>query len=269
MGNFSFNNKVVVITGASAGIGKALALQLSEQKAKLALGARNTKKLEEVAALCRKNGSEAIAVSVDVAKEESCKNFIEKTVTAFGGIDVLVNNAGITMWAYFDEIKDMEILRKIMQVNYMGSVYCTHYALPHLKKSKGRIVAVSSLTGKSGVPTRSGYAASKHAMAGFFDTLRIELKDKGVSVTVIYPGFVSTEVRQRALGADGKPLGDSPVKEKQVMTPEKCASLMIPAIAKRKRELVMTLRGKLGIWLKLIAPSLVDNIAKKAIEKGK
>ncbi len=269
MGNFSFKDKVVVITGASAGIGKALALQLSERKAKLAIGARNIEKLEEVAVQCRKNGAEVIAVSVDVAQENSCKNFIDKTVETYGGIDILVNNAGITMWAYFEDIKKMEILRNIMQTNYMGSVYCTHYALPYLKKSKGRIVAVSSLTGKSGVPTRSGYAASKHAMAGFFDTLRIELKEKGVSVTVIYPGFVSTEVRQRALGPDGKPLGKSPVKEKQVMTPEKCAALMIPAIAKRKRELVMTLRGKIGIWLKLIAPSLVDNIAKKAIEKGK
>jgi short-subunit dehydrogenase len=269
MDKFTFNDKVFVITGASAGIGKALALQLSQHKAKLALGARNQEKLQEAAKECKKNGAEVIAVSVDVAIEESCRNFIKKTVETFGKIDVLINNAGITMWAYFDQIKNMDILHHIMQVNYMGSVYCTHYALPYLKKSKGRIVGISSLTGKSGVPTRSGYAASKHAMAGFFDTLRIELKNSGVSVTMVYPGFVSTEVRQRALGPDGKPLGKSPVKEKKVMSPEKCASLILPAIAKRKRELVMTTRGKLGIWLKLIAPSLVDSIAEKAIEKGK
>ena len=264
-----FKDKVIAITGASSGIGKELALQLAEQKAKLVLGARNLEKLEAVAQQCREKGAEAIAVQVDVAVESQCGNFIDSAIKTFNGLDVLINNAGLTMWAKFEEIKDMSILQHIMQVNYMGSVYCTHYALPHLKASKGRLVGISSLTGKSGVPTRSGYAASKHAMAGFFDTLRIELKDSGVSVTMIYPGFVATEVRERALGPDGKPLKKSPVKEKQVMTPQQCAALIIPAIAKRKRELVMTLRGKLGVWLKLIAPSLVDSIALKAIEKGK
>ena len=264
-----FKDKVIAITGASAGIGKELALQLAEQKALLVLGARNIEKLEAVAQQCREKGAEAIAVQVDVAIENQCKNFIDSAINKFNRLDVLINNAGITMWAKFEEIKDMSILQHIMQVNYMGSVYCTHYALPHLKASKGRLVGISSLTGKSGVPTRSGYAASKHAMAGFFDTLRIELKESGVSVTMIYPGFVATEVRERALGPDGKPIKNSPVKEKQVMTPQQCAALIIPAMDKRKRELVMTLRGKLGIWLKLIAPSLVDKIALKAIEKGK
>ncbi len=264
-----FKDKVIAITGASAGIGKELALQLAEQKALLVLGARNIEKLEAVAQQCREKGAEAIAVQVDVAIENQCKNFIDSAINKFNRLDVLINNTGITMWAKFEEIKDMSILQHIMQVNYMGSVYCTHYALPHLKASKGRLVGISSLTGKSGVPTRSGYAASKHAMAGFFDTLRIELKESGVSVTMIYPGFVATEVRERALGPDGKPIKKSPVKEKQVMTPQQCAALIIPAMDKRKRELVMTLRGKLGIWLKLIAPSLVDKIALKAIEKGK
>ncbi len=264
-----FKDKVIAITGASAGIGKELALQLAEQKALLVLGARNIEKLEAVAQQCREKGAGAIAVQVDVAIENQCKNFIDSAINKFNRLDVLINNTGITMWAKFEEIKDMSILQHIMQVNYMGSVYCTHYALPHLKASKGRLVGISSLTGKSGVPTRSGYAASKHAMAGFFDTLRIELKESGVSVTMIYPGFVATEVRERALGPDGKPIKKSPVKEKQVMTPQQCAALIIPAMAKRKRELVMTLRGKLGIWLKLIAPSLVDKIALKAIEKGK
>lgn len=264
-----FKDKVIAITGASAGIGKELALQLAEQKALLVLGARNIEKLEAVAQQCREKGAEAIAVQVDVAIENQCKNFIDSAINKFNRLDVLINNAGITMWAKFEEIKDMSILQHIMQVNYMGSVYCTHYALPHLKASKGRLVGISSLTGKSGVPTRSGYAASKHAMAGFFDTLRIELKESGVSVTMIYPGFVATEVRERALGPDGKPIKKSPVKEKQVMTPQQCAALIIPAMDKRKRELVMTLRGKLGLWLKLIAPSLVDKIALKAIEKGK
>jgi len=163
----------------------------------------------------------------------------------------------------------LSIFEKIMRVNYLGSLYCTHYALPHLKASRGQIVAVSSLTGKTGVPIRSGYAASKHAVVGFFDSLRIELASSGVDVTIVYPGFVATETRVRAFGPDGKPLGNSPVREKEVMTVEECVDLMLPAIQKRKRELVMTLRGKVGQYVKLFAPGLVDAIARKAIEAGK
>ncbi|MBN2614927.1 MAG: SDR family oxidoreductase [Bacteroidales bacterium] len=264
-----YQDKTVVITGASSGIGKELALQLAKKGARLSLAARNKKKLEEVAQLCRQYTTYVLAVPTDVAHQDQCKNLIEETVRAFEGIDILVNNAGITMWAYFEEVRDMKILEDIMQVNYFGSVYCTHYALPYLKESKGQLVGVSSLTGKTGVPTRSGYGASKHAMAGFFDTLRVELKETGVSVTMIYPGFVSTEVRERAMGSDGKPLGKSPVKEGKVMTVEKCVDIMIPAIARQKREVVMTFRGKAGLWLKLIAPGLVDKIALKAIRTGK
>lgn len=269
MASNSFKNKVVVITGASSGIGKELALRLAAQGAWLALGARNLEKLHAVADACREKSSRAIAISVDVAKKESCQAFIENVVAEYGKIDLLVNNAGITMWAYFDTFNDMTPFEKIMQVNYFGSVYCTFYALPYLKKTRGLIVGVSSLTGKTGVPTRSGYAASKHAMAGFFDTLRIELKDSGVGVTMIYPGFVSTSVRETAVGGDGKALGTSPLNEAGAMTVEKCVDLMIPAIAKRKRELVMTAKGKVGLWLKLIFPSLVDRIALNAVRVKK
>ena len=156
-----------------------------------------------------------------------------------------------------------------MQVNYLGTVYCTFYALPHLKKTKGRIVGICSLLGKAGAPTRIGYAASKHATVGFYDSLRIECSGDGVSVTVICPDFVSTGIRERSLGADAKPLGTSPVNETRVMTVEKCVELTIKAIIKRKRELIMSMRGKVGLWLKLIAPKLVDNIARNAIEKGR
>ena len=173
------------------------------------------------------------------------------------------------MWAMFDDVTDLSIFEKIMRTNYLGSVYCTHYALPHLKASRGQIVSVSSLTGKNGVPTRSGYAASKHAMVGFFDTLRIELGDDGVDVTMIYPDFVATETRARAFGADGKPLGKSPVREDEIMTVEQCVDLMLPAIQKRKRELVMTLRAKVGQYIKPFAPKLIDNVARKAIQAGK
>ena len=156
-----------------------------------------------------------------------------------------------------------------MRVNYLGSVYCTYYALPFLKKTKGQIIGISSLAGKNGIPKRSGYAASKHAMVGFFDTLRIEVAEYGISVTMIYPDFVATETRKRALGADGKPIGKSPVREDEVMPAEKCAQLIIQAAAARKRELIMTWRGKVGLWVKLIAPGVVDRVAKKAIIEGR
>lgn len=269
MAKYSKKDQAVIITGASSGIGKELALRYAKDGAWLVLAARNKEKLEAVADTCRDTGGKAIAVPTDVADKSQCKNLIDRCIKEYGKIDVLVNNAGITMWACFDEVTDLSILEKIMQVNYFGSVYCTHYALPWLKKSHGRLVGISSLTGKTGIPTRSGYGASKHAMAGFFDALRIELKEYGISVTMIYPGFVSTEVRQRALGGDGKPLGKSPVKENEIMSVERCVDLMIPAIASRKRELVMTFRGKMGMWLKLISPGLVDHMALKAIRSGR
>ncbi|HID37956.1 MAG TPA: SDR family oxidoreductase [Calditrichaeota bacterium] len=268
MGNNSLAQNVVIITGASAGIGKELALQLAKQGAWLSLGARNAGRLEEVAKECRQLGAKALVVPTDVAEKEQCLLLIEKTVQEYGRIDTLVNNAGITMWALFEDVKDLALLERIMQVNFFGSVYCTYYALPHLKKSRGRIVGVASLTGKTGVPTRTVYSASKHAMAGFFDSLRIELAGSGVSVTLIFPGFVSTDIRERAINGEGKPLEESPLPENEMMPVERCVNIIVRAMQERKREVVMTARGKIGIWLKLIAPGLVDNIASKAIEKG-
>jgi len=269
MQNAYFKDKVIVITGASSGIGEELAYRLATQGAKLALAARRTERLETVRAECEKRGGQAIAVPTDVGEQAQCESLMRKTAEAFGGIDILVNNAGVSMWAYFDQVTDLSIFEKIMRTNYLGSVYCTYPALPHLKASRGGIIAVSSLTGKNGVPTRSGYAASKHAMVGFFDTLRIELADEGVSVTMIYPDFVATETRKRAFGPDGKPLGESPVREGEIMSVEKCVDLMLPAIQKRERELVMTTRAKVGQYVKPFAPKLIDKIARRAIEKGR
>ena len=265
--NKTFFENVVIITGASVGIGKELALQLAQQGAWLALAARNFEQLQQVAEQCQQAGGRAIAIATDVADKSQCKRLVEQTIDEYGRIDTLINNAGITMSSRFKDIKDLSIFDKIMQVNYLGSVYTTYYALPYLRQTKGRIVGISSLTGKNGVPTRTGYAASKHAMAGFFDSLRIELEDDGISVTMIYPGFVATEIRYRALSSDGIPLGKSHLNEENIMSAEKCARLIIDAAAKRKREVVMTAKGKLGLWMKLIAPRLVDKVAKKAIEQ--
>jgi short-subunit dehydrogenase len=269
MTHTTFEDKVVIITGASSGIGRELAHQLAEQGAWLALAARNAERLEAAKAECKERGGKAIVISTDVCTPALCENLIRRTVEEFGRIDALVNNAGITMWAKFDEVSDLNIFEQIMRVNYLGSMYCTHYALPYLKQTKGLIVGVSSLAGKTGVPTRSGYAASKHAMVGFFDSLRIEVAPYGVRVTMIYPGFVASEDRARAFGPEGKPLVTSPVREGEVMSVETCVRLVIGAMSKRKRELVMTLRGRLGQWLKLIAPELVDHIASQAIKAGR
>lgn len=262
-------DNVVLITGASRGIGAELARHLAARGAMLALAARDRPALEQVAAECVARGARAKPIVADVAVEDDCRRMVEQTLAAFGRIDTLVNNAGATMWARFDEMSDMGILARIMQVNYMGAVYCTHHALPHLKESRGRIVGVASLTALTGVPTRSGYCASKHAMRGFFDTLRIELADSGVTVTMIYPGFVSTGIRASAQGADGKPILASPVREGEVMPVEECARIITGAIADRRREVVMTARGKIAVFLKLFMPGLVDRIARRAIEKGR
>ena len=264
-----FHENVVVITGASDGIGREVALQMAQQGAWLSLAARDAARLEAVAEECRARGGRAIGVPTDVADEAQCRRLMDRTVEEYGRIDTLVNNAGITMWARLDEVTDLAPFETMMRVNYLGCVYCTHAALPHLKRTRGRIVGVSSLTGRAGVPTRSGYAASKHAMTGFFDSLRIEVAEDGVSVTMVFPGFVSTAIRTRAFGPDGQPLRASPVHEADVMTPEECARQTVRAAAGRRRELIMTARGKVGAWLKLIAPGLVDRIAKRAIEQGR
>jgi short-subunit dehydrogenase len=258
----SFANKTIILTGASAGIGRALALSLAQQGANLVLAARNQAALEEIAAACTNQTGSAIAIPTDVTQPEACQQLVEKAITTFGQIDSLINNAGISMVTRFDEITDLSIFEQVMQVNYLGAVYCTHYALPYLKASRGLLVAISSLCGKTAVPTRSGYVASKYAMQGLFDTLRIELRGTGVDVLVVSPGFVATDIRERALGANGQPLGQSPRDEsKGNMLVDECVCQIVWAMERRKREHLMTLKGKVTPWVKLIAPGLVDRIA--------
>lgn len=260
MDGSEFKDNVVVITGASSGIGAELACQFSVLGAQLVLAARDTQALESVRAKCA-NPADILIVRCDVTSKADCQLLIQKTVDTLGRIDTLINNAGVSMHARFDEIVDPDLLDDVMRVNFLGSAYCTYFALPHLKLSRGRIVAVASLAAKAGVPTHSGYAASKHAMAGFFDSLRIELFDTGVSVTVAYPGFVDTGIGARALGADGKALGGRAVMRPGVMSTEQCARLIIETAASRKREIVMTQRARVGQWVKLIAPGFIDKMA--------
>jgi short-subunit dehydrogenase len=255
----------IILTGASEGIGRALALELAARGARLALAARDRERLESLAAECRARGGEARALPTDVTNQTDCEWLVDETVTAFGGVDVMIHNAGVTMWSRFDALKDLTIFERIMEVNYLAPVRLTALCLPHLKQSKGLLVAVASLAGLTGVPERSGYAASKHALIGFFDSLRIELAGSGVDVSVVCPDFVVTEIHKRAIGPDGEPLGESPMVQSKIMTAEDCAKRIARAVEKRERQVLMSTRGKLGRWLKLIAPSLIDRIAAKAI----
>lgn len=265
-----FRGASVVVTGASHGIGESIALALAAQGARLMLAARRADELERVAAACRAAGAgAAIPIPTDVTDAGACAALVARAAQEFGAIDMLVNNAGLGMWSRVDEVQDLSIFERVLRVNYLGAVYCTHAALPHLKQSRGRIVCVSSLAGRTGVPLRSGYAASKHAMSGFFDSLRIELRGSGVSVTLVDPGFVGTGAQGRNLSADGNPLGVVPINMAEAMSPEECARQVVAAAAGRERERVLTARGKIGMFLKLFFPGLVDGVAAKAISDGK
>ncbi len=259
--------KRILITGASSGIGEELALQLAQGGAKLALAARRTERLQQVADKCRERGGEAVVIQADVSEEAQCARMVAEAVAQLGGLDVLIVNAGVSMYARFEEITDVTVFERLMRVNYLGAVWSTFHALPHIKASRGAIVAVSSLTGKAGVPTRTAYAASKHAMHGFYDSLRAELHDSGVQITLVCPGFVDTEVRQHALGGNGNAITDNPVDESKSMTAAECARITLDAVRAGKREEVMTLLGKVGVYVRPFAPGLIDAVARRKVRR--
>lgn len=263
----AFAQKIIALTGASEGIGAELARQLAAEGTSLALCARNFSRLEAVAAECRARGAQAFAVRCDVSVESECKAFVEQTVSNFGGLDILVNNAGVSGHARFEEVTDFAWYEQMMRINYFGSLWCTRYALPHLKARRGQLVAISSLAGRTGVPGRTAYSPSKAAQSLFFEVLRLELKQSGVDVTIVYPGIVATAIRLRGYGADGKPAGKSGLKEEGAMSVAECARQIVAAIASRKRDLVMTLQARAGLWLKLAAPDLVDRMVLRAVKK--
>lgn len=257
----SFASRTIVITGASSGIGRALALELAVQRPSLVLAARDQQRLNEVAEACRGAGAEALVVPTDVTSDDQCRSLIEQTVARFGQLDVLVNNAGRAMWSRFDALDDLSAIEAIMRLNYFGSVQCTFHALEHLKRSRGLIVAISSLSGLVGAPMLSGYSASKHAVIGFFETLRMELAKTGVGVTIIAPDFVQSEILERAVDAHGRPLASSPLDQKSLPTAEKCARRIIKAMARRERLVLTSHRAAWARWGQLLAPKLVDRIA--------
>lgn len=255
----TFRDQVVIVTGASAGIGKSLALLLARQGAKVVIAARRGDRLAEVAAECSTCDGEWLVMPTDVSDEAQCKLLIEETVSAFGRLDMLINNAGLAASARLDEFPDLHLFKHTMDVNFYGAVYCTYYALPYLEKTHGRIVAVSSLGGKSAIPYNTPYCASKYAMHGFYDSLRMELRQHDVSCTVVCPWWVATEFHEMQTNKDGVPRGPRgrAYYTKNTMTSDQCARIILNAAYKRRREVLMG-PGALAVWIKLIAPGFLD-----------
>ena len=225
------------------------------------MGARNLDELHKIETDLKSRGVDALSVQTDVTREADCKNLIEKTVERFGKIDILVNNAGISMRALFEDL-ELDVIRRLMDVNFWGTVYCTKFALPYILKAKGSLVGIISVAGFLGLPGRTGYSASKFAVRGFLNTLRVENLKKGLHVLVAAPGFTASNIRKTALVADGHQQGDSPRAENKMMSAERCAQIIVNGVVKRKREIVMTLvEGKISVFLSKWFPSLLDKLA--------
>ena len=259
-----FKDKVVVVTGGTDGIGRALVEELIKDGAKVSTCGRNHDKLYR---LQTEFASAALHTMVaDVSSENDCRRFIEMTAKIYGGVDVLINNAGISMRAELQDAS-VEVIRKVMDINFFGSVYCTKYALPSVIERKGTIVGVSSIAGYRGLPGRSGYSASKYALQGWLEAIRTELLDSGVNVMWVCPGFTTSNIRNAALNKEGEAQGESPLDEDKMMTAQECAKRILSAIEKRKRTIVMTFQGKQTVFLNKFFPSLADKFVRKFFYK--
>ncbi len=252
-------NKVVIITGASSGIGKALAYEFSLQGYKVVLGARDYSSLVKISEDIKRLGRDVVVAQTDVSNEIDCKNLIQTAIDKYGKIDVLINNAGISMRALFENT-DLEVIRKLMDVNFWGAVYCTKYALPHIITQKGTVVGVSSIAGLKGLPARSGYSASKFAMNGFLESLRAENLKNGLHVLIAYPGFTTSNIRNTSLSADGTQQGESPRDEGKMMSAEDVAKHIYSAVANRKNKIILTLQGKMLALINKYFPYKLDNM---------
>jgi len=259
-------DKVVIITGASSGIGRATALFFAQQEAKLVLAARSYDKLLRLENQIKKFNINVISIKTDVSKKEDCQKLIQAAVDAYNGIDILINNAGISMRALFKNT-DISVLENIMNVNFWGTVYCTKYALPYLLESKGSVIGVSSIAGYIGLPARTGYSASKFAMHGFLEALRTENLEKGLHVMIACPGFTNSNIRSSALKADGSQQGESPRSEDKMMSAEEVAAYIYKGTVKRKQRTVLTKEGKLAVWLGVRFPRLMQRLVFNTMKK--
>jgi short-subunit dehydrogenase len=253
-------DKIVIITGASSGIGKALAYEFGRKGSHVVLAARNIQGLQQIAEDLKALGIQALAVKTDVTIESDCRNLIEKTIEKFGKIDILINNAGISMRALFIDLQ-LDVMRRLMDTNYWGTVYCTKFAIPYLLQSKGSLVGVISIGGYIGMPGRSAYAASKFAVRGFLDTVRVENRKTGLHVLVVAPGFTTSNIRRAALLADGSEQGETPRDENHMMSAEEVALHIYKSLVKRDRQLILTfLQGKLTVFLGKFVPKYLDKL---------
>lgn len=261
--------KSVVVTGASSGLGAALSELLARQGARLTLFARRELELEEVAARCRAEGAEVKTVAGDVTALDDCKRLVDVATENGNTLDAFIANAGVSMWAKFEDVEDVTLFAKMMETNYLGLVYPLHFALPHLKSSKGTIVAVSSIQGKIGVPKHTGYVASKHAVVGFLSALRQELDGSGVHILTVMPHWLrGTRLRANAYAKDGSPVGEGRRgHSKESISLEACSEAIVEAMISRKRELVVPWKLKLLPWLNLILPEIVDGLVGREMGK--
>lgn len=259
--------KTVIITGASSGIGKALAYRFAQEGANLVLAARQYPLMCEIAQdIEHKFAVKAIAVATDVANEEHCKCLVAEAKRIFGRIDILVNNAGISMRALFQDV-DIAVLKEVMDVNFWGTVYCTKYALPEIIKNKGGIIGISSVAGYKGLPARVGYSASKFAMNGFLESLRIENLKNDIHVMIACPGFTASNIRNSARDKKGALQGESPVDERKLMPPEVVADKIVNAFYRKKNQLILTFQGKATVWTSKVFSRFVDKMIYRFFSK--
>ncbi|WP_026462694.1 SDR family oxidoreductase [Adhaeribacter aquaticus] len=261
-------NKVVLITGGTSGIGKALAFSFGREGAKVVITGRNQENLIATSQELQQQNIDNLSVKADVSNEADCQRMVAETIAKFGQLDVLINNAGISMRALFESL-DLDVIRKVMNINFYGTVYATKFALPYIIEAKGSIIGISSIAGYRGLPARTGYSASKFAMHGFLETLRTEVMNKGVHVMIACPGFTSSNIRNTALTATGAVQGESPLDEGNIMSAEEVANRILKATKQRKRDLVMTTQGKLTVFLNKWLPGLTDKLVLNHFKKEK
>jgi dehydrogenase/reductase SDR family member 7B len=258
--------KVVIITGGSSGIGKALAEHFGSRGSRILITGRNQQELDTAVEDLRKKGIEIAGFRADVSIEDDNRRMAEYALSRYGQIDILINNAGISMRALFSEV-DLDVVKKVMDINFYGVLYATKYCLPEIMRNKGSVIGISSVAGFRGLPGRTGYSASKFALNGFLEVLRTELLKTGVHVLTACPGFTASNIRKRSLTRDGSQQGESPRQEEKMMTAEECARHIYNATVKRKRLLVLTTQGKLAIFLNKWFPALADRMVYKVMSK--
>jgi dehydrogenase/reductase SDR family member 7B len=259
-------DKVVVITGGNSGIGRALAFEFGGKGSKIVITGRNLEALREVENELSAKNIEVLALQADVTKMEDNQRMAEETLKHFGKIDILINNAGISMRAFFEEV-DVAVIEQLMDVNFFGAIYATKCCLPHIIKQQGSVIGISSIAGYRGLPARVGYSASKFALQGFLEALRAEMLEKGVHVLTACPYYTASNIRFRSLTKDGSIQNDSPRDEDKMMTAEECARQIYKATLKRKKILVLAFMGKLTVWLNKLFPSFMDRMVVNFIKK--